>query len=222
MSKSLLLRQQAFNLRARGYSYTYIGEKIKISKSTLSDWLSSVPYSPNKEMLIKLGNARAASGLAKHKLKLQCFKEAGEQARKEIGLLSERDVFMLGIGLYLGEGTKTHDIVRVINANSKVIRFAVRWFQEVCGLPLSNFKLRLHVYPDNNVQKCIQFWSKEVQIPESQFQETQIDFRKDKKRFKRGKLPYGTAHLSIRSGGEKRFGVFLARKINAWIEEVLK
>jgi hypothetical protein len=46
--------------------------------------------------------------------------------------------------------------------------------------------------------------------------------RKDKKLFKRGKLPYGTAHLAIKSNGEKKFGVFLARKINAWIEKVLE
>ena len=47
-----------------------------------------------------------------------------------------------------------------------------------------------------------------------------IEFYKKAK--KAGKLPYGTAHLSLRSKGNKEHGVFLARRINGWIQEVLK
>ena len=129
---------------------------------------------------------------------------------------------MLGIGIYIGEGTKTNDSIRIINADPKIIRFAVKWFEQACGLSRKNFSLRLHLYPDNNTKRCIKFWSNSSGIPMSQFQKTYIDIRKDKKMFKRGKLLYGTAHLSIRSNGKKEFGVFLARKINAWIGEVLK
>ena len=220
--KSKSVREQAFSLRKRGYSYTYIGSKVGIAKSTLSEWLSAVPYTPNKEMLLKMGKARTASGLAKNKLKLHAIFEAEKQARKDIGSMSKRDIFMFGIGLYLGEGTKTHNIIRVANSEPLVIRFAVRWFRLVCGLQISNFKIRLHLYPDSNEKKCIAFWSKTTLIPTHQFQRTQIDFRKDKKAFKVGKSPYGTAHLSVVSGGKKEFGVFLARRINGWIAEVLK
>lgn len=184
--------------------------------------MGGMPYAPNSEMLLKMGKARTASGLAKHKLRLESTDEAKKQARKDIGVLSKRDLFMLGLGLYIGEGTKTHDIVRVINANPRVMSFAARWFKEVCGLKNSNFKLRLHVYPDNNINEAIKFWSLVTSIPESQFQKTYVDIRTGKKMFKRGKLPYGTAHLSIRSNGKKEFGVFLARRINGWISEVLK
>ncbi len=209
-------------MRAQGYSYTSISEKIKVSKSTLSNWLGALPYSPNQEMVEKMGRARVASGLAKNRLKLESLNQAHIEAVKDIGKLSQRDIFMLGIGLYIGEGTKTHDIVRVINSNPQVIRFAIRWFKESCGLSQSNFRLRLHVYPDTNIEKSIEFWSKATAIPKGQFQVAQVDRRKDKKTVNKGKLPYGTAHLSMRSNGNKRFGRFFFRKINAWIEEVLK
>ena len=222
MTKSISLREEALELRKKGFSYASISEKVKITKSTLSAWLSAIPYVPNEEMVLKMGKARAASGLAKHKLKLQSVDEANRQARKDVGALSKRDIFMLGLGLYLGEGTKTHSIVRVINANPQVMSFAVKWFKGACGLKNSNFRLRLHVYPDNNVGESIKFWSNVTSIPESQFQKTYVDIRTGKKMFKRGKLPYGTAHLSIRSNGKKEFGVFLARRINGWISEVLK
>ena len=216
------VREKVFKLRKEGYSYKYISEKTDIGKSTLSGWLSGIPYTPNKRTIERIGKARTASGFAKAKQKLKSIETAGREAKNDIGQLIKRDLFMLGIGIYIGEGSKTNDIVRVINADPKIIRFAVKWFEEVCGLPRENFRIRLHLYPDNDIRKSMGFWSNVSGIPIGQFQKTQIDLRKNKKILKKGKLPYGTAHLSVQSNGKKEFGVFLARKINAWIGEVLK
>ena len=68
----------------------------------------------------------------------------------------------------------------------------------------------------------LHFWSKSTGIPISNFKKSSIDRRQDKKKLKNGKLPFGTAHLLIKSNGNKDFGVLLARKINAWMNEVLK
>ncbi len=222
MTRPATIREQVFKLREDGYSYNFISEKIGISKSTLSGWLSGVPYTPNKETIARIGKARAASGEWKAKRKLESFEQAARAAKNEIGKITKRDLFMLGIGIYIGEGAKTNDHIRVINADPKIIKFAVGWFEKVCGLSRENFRIRLHLYPDNNIEQCIKFWSGASGIPMNQFQKTHIDIRENKKIFKKGKLPHGTAHLSIRSNGKKEFGVFLARKINAWIGEVLK
>ena len=222
MTCAITIRQKVFKLRKEGYSYNYISNKTRVSKSTLSGWLSGIPYTPNKTIIERIGKARAASGYAKAKQKLKSITDAGLEAKSEIGQLTKRYLFMLGIGIYTGEGAKTNGTVRVINADPKIIRFAVRWFKEACGLPKENFRIKLHLYPDNNIKECMKFWSNISGVPLQQFQKTYIDERKDKKIFKRGKLPYGTAHLSVRSNGKKEFGVFLARKINSWIEEVLK
>ncbi|MEK7140702.1 MAG: hypothetical protein AAB815_02850 [Patescibacteria group bacterium] len=216
------IREDVFNLRKEGNSYNYISQKTGISKSTLSAWLSSVSYTPNQATIDRIGKARAASGRVKARMKMASIEKAGEEAKKDIGEISKRDLFMLGIGIYIGEGTKTHNIVRVINADPKIIKFIITWFEKVCGLSKENFRIRLHLYPDNRVKQSVKFWSNASGIPFRQFHKTYIDIRKNKKMFKRGKLPYGTAHLSIRSNGKKEFGVFLARKINGWIKEVLK
>ena len=216
------IRREVFKLRKEGHSYNYISQKTGMSKSTLSGWLSSVTYVPNKITIERIGKARAASGQAKAKIKIESIEKAKREAKKDIGKITKRDLFMLGIGIYIGEGTKTNGIVRVINADPKIIKFAVRWFEKVCNLPKENFRIKLHLYPDNNIKQCIKYWSNISKIPTSQFQKVHTDKRTGKKMSNRGKLPYGTAHLSIRSGGKKEFGVFLARKINAWIGEVLK
>ena len=222
MAHANTTREEVFKLRKEGHSYSYISQKTGMSKSTLSGWLFGIPYIPNQTTIDRIGKARAASGQVKAKIKIESIKKAEEEAKKEIGGLTKRDLFMLGIGIYIGEGAKTFDIVRVINADPKIIKFTVRWFEEVCGLSKKNFKMRLFLYPDNNIKQSVKFWSDVSGIPIDQFQKTHIDERKDKKIFKRGKLPHGTAHLNVISNGKKEFGVFLARKINAWIGEVLK
>ena len=215
------LRDEAVSLRKSGYSYGYIKEKLSVSKSTLSYWLASVPYIPNKETLATIGKSRTASGLAKHKLKADSFNKATIQAKKDIGVVNERDLLMLGLGLYLGEGSKTHDNVRVISANPKILRLAVKWFKKVFKINASNLRVRLHLYPDCDMEESTNYWSKELSIPKSNFQSVQIDTRLNKTTLRHGKLAHGTAHLKVIGNGEKSFGVFLARRINACISEVL-
>lgn len=217
-----LLRAQAVELRKAGYSYSYIRKKIPVSLGTLAEWLSQIPYQPNAETAENIGKARIAAMMAKRNVRKQNTDSAIQYAKKDIGNMSERDIFMLGLGIYIGEGSKTHDNIRVVNSDPRIIRFAIRWFKDKFAFDDDNFRLRLHLYPDSNIEECLSFWSKELNISQSLFQKTQIDFRIDKKAKKTGKLPYGTAHLSTRSKGNKEHGVFLARRINGWIQEVLK
>ena len=57
-------------------------------------------------------------------------------------------------------------------------------------------------------------------IPLSQFGKTQIDARENKSNKKKRKLPYGTAHLTIKSIGNRNNGVLLHRRIVGWIAAI--
>jgi hypothetical protein len=168
-----------------------------------------------------VGKAIAASNARKTKIRQDETERVRQAAFLDIGKMSKRDLFMFGLGLYLGEGAKTHDITRVVNSDPNVICLAIAWFNEL-GMSKEQFLIRLHLYPDSNIEKSLQFWSRATTIPRSQFAKVQIDVRKNKKVYKAGKLPYGTAHLSVRSMGRKEFGVVLARKIQAWTDEVAR
>ena len=220
--KSATVREKVFSLRKQGYSYNIIAEQTGISKGTLSDWLSEVPFTPNNEVKARIGRARTASIVAQRKRKLESFKLAEVVARKDIGKISKRDLLMLGLGVYIGEGSKTGGITRIVNSNPLIIRLTLRWFREIFGVAVRNFKVRIHLYPDNDIQETLEHWSKELSIPMEQFQAPHVDTRTGKKAFKRGKLPYGTAHVTVQGLGKPEHGVFLQRRINAWIEKVMK
>jgi hypothetical protein len=213
------LKNEALKLRKSGHSYSYISKLTGISKSTLSDWLTGLPYTPNKKTLEAIGKARLAANLAKNKEKQKSILKAIEEAKNEMGPLSKRDIFMLGLGVYLGEGTKGHNIIRIINANPQIIQLTIKWFQNM-GLNMDNFAIRIYLYPDSDIEQSLQYWSNITKIPRSQFYNVQIDKRQNKSLKKKGKLPFGTAHLCIKSNGNKKFGAFLSRKISAWIDEV--
>jgi len=215
------LKEEAIRLRKLGYSYSYIVSRVPVSKGTLTPWLSGIPYTPNEFTKKNATKGLLAAIEVKRKQKELSFSNARLYAEKDVGSLTKRDVFMLGLGVYVGEGSKTHNIIRVVNSDPKIISFAIRWFQSVAGIKNSNFVIRLHLYPDNNVTEAIHFWSLKTGIPHSQFQKISVDSRKNKVA-KTGKLPYGTAHLSVVSRGNKEFGVLLSRRIGAWIEKALE
>lgn len=214
-------KAQALELRERGYSYSLISERTGIAKATLSDWLSQVPYQPNEKVLSRIGRARANAGARHAEMKRESYKNAKEEALKDLGTFTRRDLRMFGLGLYLGEGAKTMDAVRIVNADPSVIALAVAWFK-LFGIAPHQFAPRIHLYPDTNIQRANRYWANVLGVPVSQMQRAYVDAREDKKSSKKGKLPHGTLHLSVRSGGKKEYGVFFFRKIQAMNAEILR
>src|SRR3989344_6965838 len=168
-------KSKAIDLRKKGHSYNYISQTLGISNSTLSDWLGSIPYTPNAETILRIGKARAASGHAKSKIKQESIFLAKKEAQRELGEVSERDLFMLGLGLYIGEGSKAWGITRFANSDPTVINLMIRWFTGALGLPKHNLRIRLHLYPDCNETESLQYWSKITTIPRGQFHKSSFD-----------------------------------------------
>lgn len=214
-------RELALVLRKEGFAYSFISKKTGLSKSTLSEWLSKTPYTPNQQTIERVGKAIAASNARKTQIRQRETEEVRQAAFLDIGDISKRDLFMFGLGLYLGEGAKTYGITRIVNSDPNVIHLAMKWFHGL-GVSRTQFLLTIHLYPDSDVERSLQFWSHTTTIPRSQFGKTQIDRRINKKKNRAGKLPHGTAHLTVRSLGKKEFGVVLARKIQAWTDEVAR
>ncbi len=216
------IRLQAIDLRKRGWSYNIIRERLGVAKSTLSNWLREVPYQPNRSTIkrIHLGPAKAA--VTKQQIRLRQIVSLRKQGLRLIHKISRRDLLFLGVGLYMGEGTKLYEEVRIINSDPRIIKLAMIWFRKVCKVPQRNFVIVVHSYPDISAGQAMRFWARVTGIPLGQFERTQVDRRLDKSGKKRRLLPYGTAHIRIYSRGDKRFGVMLHRRIMGWIEGCYK
>jgi len=143
-------KEKAIKLRRLGYSYKMISSKLQLSKSTLSNWLKNILYKPNEETLRRVEKAKLKSAKSKSRQKIVNIRQMKSIARREIGKISLRDLWMLGIGLYMGEGTKLHEEVKFSNSNPQIIRLMMIWFRNICLAKNNNFSASIHLYPDND------------------------------------------------------------------------
>lgn len=216
------LKEKSVELRYEGWSYNIISDRLGVSKSTLSHWLRDVPYKPNASVRKRIQEGPIISATRRHAKRMATVHAIKRSAEQEIDQLTKRDLWMLGLGLYIGEGSKIFENVRIVNSDANVILLAMRWFRESLHLDTKNFSARLHLYPDTPLKKAIAYWSKITSIPTSQFDKTYVDMRQDKSKRKRRSLPYGTLHITIRSRGDYERGSALHRRIIGWIEAIYK
>jgi hypothetical protein len=215
------LRSQAEKLREQGYSYNLIHQKLGIPKSTMSYWFQNKPFTPNDEVLERVRSGSGKEGLRRHEKRLKEVALLKQQGAYEIGNLSDRDLWILGLGIYIGEGAKTTEMIRISNADPAVIRLAVRWLKDACKLKDENLSVRIHIYPDNNPDDCLSYWQEVTNLHESCFRKVSVDLRTDKSLSKKRRLPYGTAHITVVSRGDPEKGVRLFRRINGWMTGAL-
>lgn len=199
-----------------------ITETLGVPISTMSYWFKDRPFVPNKEVLRRIQYGPIKSGALRHNQKLEDIAKRTQAGRAEIGKLSKRDLWMLGLGIYIGEAAKTIESVRISNSDPVVIAIAIRWLKEVCGLSKENMTIRIHIYPDNNEAESKDYWQKITGLPMENFRKTMVDGRTNKKTSNRSKLPHGTAHISVISNGDIEKGAALHRKIKGWIDGALE
>jgi len=132
-----------------------------------------------------------------------------EEGKKEIGKLSERDRFILGVALYFAEGTKADKNVSFSNSNPNAIKFMVDWFIKFCRVPIEKFRCNIYLHDNLNEKESKKYWSSLTKIPLSQFRKNYI-VKTNKKRFRKTINPYGVFRLTINDAN-------LHRKIMGWI-----
>ena len=169
-------KQKALTMRKKGMSYSQIKEKLGVSKSTLSNWLDKYPLS---EKRIRELQADSPIRIEKYRNTMRAKKEARLQevykkVSKDIGVLSKRDLFLAGLFLYWGEGTKAQKCsLALTNTNPAMLKLFIKWL-DLFQVKRKYLKIKLHLYSDMNIKQSLAFWSKELKIPISQFRKPYI------------------------------------------------
>ncbi len=213
-------KQQAIELRQQGYTYSDIAQMTGLSKSTLSYHLSGTAFVPSKETMKRLKLAQIRSAETKNRQKIASIKRAQVEAAELIKQVTTRDKLIAGIALYAGEGSKTLNLVRLVNTNPRIVRFFVDWLQ-LLGVPRTHVRARVHGYPDTDVASAERYWCRVLDISKAQLQPACIDKRSKKDSKRAYNQPHGTVHVTVKACGDKRFGAALARKIEALCDILL-
>jgi len=171
------IKNQALKLRKGGKSIYEIARVLKLNHTTVSTWCKDILLSQAiRNKIDKNGKLKAKSGMLLYTEKLREQRLAGiksdmEAGVKMIGTLSERDILMIGIGLYWGEGYKyANSEFGFTNSNLYVIKFYIKWLS-LLGVNKEDLICRLTV---NNAFRDYslsiqEFWIKNLGVKESQF-----------------------------------------------------
>lgn len=170
-------KSKAIELRKKGMSYSQIKSELGISKSTLSDWLCDMPLSEDRIRQLGSQNPMRIERCRNTKMKKRQARldSVFRVVLKDIGKLSKRDLFLAGLFLYWGEGTKVNKYSTAFtNTDPAMVKFFVKWITTCFDINKSDLTILLHLYTDMNIASTTKFWSKELKIPINQFKKPYI------------------------------------------------
>lgn len=210
-------KEKARSLRKKGYSINQIVKEEGLTKSSVSLWVRDIILT-NKQKKKLSEKGRSVESIEKRRLTRISNENARRQiiideAKKDYTHISQEQLKMIGIILYLGEGGKTErGSARLSNSDPLVIKMMMKFFREVCNVSESRFRGNIHTFTHADVDKTEKYWSKITGIPRKQFQKTYIKPSSASLQ-KRYTLPYGTFSINI---SDTR--LFLT--IMGWIEKI--
>lgn len=157
------LRARARELRLQGWTYDRIEAELGCSRSSVSLWVRDLPkpeprYTPEEQralMQAGLARRRAAEDEERRKTK--------RAACEEIGALTDRDLFMVGVALYWAEGSKSKPYDRreraiFVNSDPGVIRTYLAWL-ELLEVDRERLGFRLLIHESADVEAAHRFWA---------------------------------------------------------------
>ncbi len=209
----ILNKEKAIKLRKRGFSIGDISKLLGKQKSTISYWCKNVSLSQSQiDRLVQKSKTSGMKAILlnskkaqdKRKLNLTKYSELGKNDLKTI---SDRDLFILGIGLYWGEGYKNgNDEFGFTNSDPVIIKTFIKYLEKIHRINHDDFILRVSINKIHRKREgeIIKFWSKITNTSSNQFTKTSFLESKPAKKFSDNKKYYGTLRIKIRNGANLR------------------
>lgn len=214
-------RRLAIKLRLRGKSYSEIKKQVKASKSSISLWLQDYPLSPKQiNKLTKRYRSKQIENYRNTVLKKRQnrLKQIYENARQELLPLTERELLIAGLFLYLGEGGKTARIV-VSNNDPNIVKFVLNWYTGILKIPKEIIRVQLQLYKDMNIKKEEYFWRNHLGLNKSQFWKSYIKNSGSQAIDHNGGFKHGTCGINF---GNIRLHEKIMMSIKAILDSVNK
>lgn len=171
-------KSRAKSLRHHGVSIREIARKVGVSQSTVSRWCSDIVLSEEQRgKLDKKRREAGAKALApwiqrNRKLKQDDIRLQNQLGRRDVGRITQRDLLMLGLGLYWGEGYKRGSQEwGFTNSDPKIIKAALAWLDKCYDVSTKEIiaRLTINLRYESETRRLTTLWMRETGIPTSQF-----------------------------------------------------
>jgi hypothetical protein len=122
-----------------------------------------------------------------------------------LGEVSGRDLFIAGIALYWGEGSKGEKL-QITNSDPKIIKFFILWLKEIFSISKSDliFYIAINEMHKNRLSNVERYWRDTLKVNKNQFTKTVVLKSKNKKRYSNFQEHYGTLRVNVRKSSRIR------------------
>jgi hypothetical protein len=218
------LRQKAIDFRKRGKTYSEILKNIPVAKSTLSLWLREVGLTVRQKQRIteKRRRAQMKGANARRTDRLKRQSDLMKKSKIEVGHISKRELWLIGVALYWAEGSKEKTYkpgsrASFSNSDPKMIVLFIKWLKDCIHTTNDDLMLSIYIHESHaeRVNTVRNYWSNSLKLPVSFFKD--VYFKKNKLNTKRknvGNLYNGLVRVNIRSSSD------LNRRIAGWIQGI--
>ena len=206
----------AIELRKGGYSYSEIKKFCPVPKSTLSYWFRDIKLSEPQLARLKKKRVEAAQKGSETK-KLKTFKaieEIQKNSAKEIGKISKRELWLMGVVLYWRErllNKNDSDLkkgIRFTSSDPHLIKLFLKWLEDVGGIKNEEINFDIYIGKDKQdlLSEAVNYWAGITGFSKGNFSRYYV-----LKKSKRSLLRIRVKASSM-----------LARQIAGWVNGVLK
>jgi hypothetical protein len=157
-------QEKARVLRAQNRTLADIAQTLGVSKSSVSLWVRDVPFTPTLRLRGPHRHPHPA-----HEAKLRQIEELNRSGLERIGALNDEALFVAGVALYAGEGSKTDGEVRFSNSDPAMVRLFCAWFRRFFDVDEKRLRGRLYLHQGLDLTPTEAFWSALANIPTGQF-----------------------------------------------------
>jgi len=193
-------KQKALEMRKKEMSYSQIKSALGISKSTLSGWLKDYPLTNKRIRELrdceqKIEKCRETKR-KKREERLSIFYN---QEKLKIFPISKKELYLAGLFLYWGEGSKSQKAAKVFisNTDPSLIKFFIYWLEKSMNVSRDKMKIALQLYSDMVIDKELNFWAKELKISKKQFYKPYIKESKMSRINHKNGFCHGTCGLGV-------------------------
>lgn len=217
------LKIKAIKMRRNGKTYSEILSVVPVAKSTLSLWFHGVQLAKHQKQKItqkRIENQKKGAR-AKKAQRIVLSEKIINDSKKEIGVLSDREKWLIGTALYWAEGAKEKEYrpgsrASFSNMDEEMIRTFIKWLK-ICGIRSEEiiFDIYIHESKKSEIRKVINHWAYVTGFPQSRFKN--IYYKKNNTNTLRrniGKDYFGVLRICLKQSSH-----FL-RKIKGWTEGI--
>lgn len=157
------LREKARELRRQGMTYDQIQVELGCSKSSISLWVRDLPKPERRDPAEQARLASQKRWEHERPLREAARQRTKEEARQEIGQITERELFLVGVGLYWAEGTKDKPHARreratFVNSDPGMITMFLAWL-DLIGVERARLKFHVMIHESAEVRAAEQYWA---------------------------------------------------------------